>query len=374
MRFFYFMSCWPAAVALKDSQFMIQSRFVRALRSQIPHQVTLDGLESPVKCRKGLPLLFQSGERSKEICTAYDTGTHANHRSLELATDIGYPIDTISESQAEFQLPNGSIIKAIGRITAEVQFVRGPMHNTDKLMCQFNVSNKLAVPVLMGSTFLQETGTNTRYTSRPIDLPPTWKRSFRLRAVGNATNQVACRVNGEDVLDNADIGSEIALVSAAYAAKHGLLQKYSCEELDLADGTIVHTSGFSDVKFTVKPSEKPPVPYELAGHIMSRFPKPIFRKVRAHVLKSFQFDMILDEDIVDDFKIFQSGVSTLLSALADSVASLATIVHLKSTEQNIAQAAGKVKSWASSAFSGKKSTTAKPGSNSEPSLSLSVTR
>jgi hypothetical protein len=351
-----------------DSNIDVQSRFINALRSQAISYYTppLNELERPVKRREGLPLLFQLGEKSTEVCTAYDTGTHTNHISLELATDIGYSVDTSSESQAKFQLPNDAIIKAVGRIAAEVQFVRGPKHETDTIVCQFNVFNELTVTVLMGSNFLQEPETITKPTSRLVDLSPGWKRSFRLCAVGNATNQVVCNVNGEDVLANADTGSEIVLVSAAYAAKYGLLQEYSCEELELADGTIVHTSGSSDVKFTVKTSEK-------SSNYNRRSVKPMYRKVRVHVLKSLHFDMILDEDIVDDFKIFEDGVSTLLSALADGIESLATIVHLGSTEQNIVHTAEKLKTWASSVFSSRKPAAADSDSNGKLYQLLLVT-
>ncbi|KAI4699571.1 hypothetical protein J4E81_004596 [Alternaria sp. BMP 2799] len=164
------------------------------------------------------------------------------------AIELGYTIKPSPSTEAGFQLPNGKIIKAVGQVVVAVQFARQMGSEAASMTCRFNVFERLALPVLIGMTFLQATETITKYTSRMVDLPTTWKRSLRLCAVGNATNQVACTIDGRKAFAAADTGSEIALVSGEYAKKHGLLRDYGCEELELADGSLEYTTGFADIQ------------------------------------------------------------------------------------------------------------------------------
>lgn len=300
---------------------------------QKPH--TESGL---AKCRKGLPLLFQSTTGARELITKYDSGTHDNHMSLDLATEMGYEIDTSEASRGSFQLPTGKIIEAIGRVSAQVRFAKDPDHEDGRVICFFNVFSRLASPVLIGMTFLKATETITKYTQRLVDLPPSVKRSFSLCAVGNATNRVCCIIDGRDVVASADTGSELALMSGAYAARHGLLREYSCEVLELADGSLEYTSGFADVVVQVKDR--------------TIFGKETFTKkmVRFHVLKHLQFDVLLDEDAANQFDIFRKGLVTLASKTS-GLASLAPIVWLGSAERKVAKTVENIKDRVSSIFS-----------------------
>ncbi|KAI4679075.1 uncharacterized protein J4E88_006367 [Alternaria novae-zelandiae] len=297
----------------------IQRRFAEALRRQ-------PAAKGKAR-RRGLPLLLESHGDMTEIMTCYDTGTHENHMSRAKAIELGYNIDPSPDIAAAFQLPNGKIIKAVGHVVVAVQFARREGPKASSMTCHFNVFDRLALPVLIGMTFLQATETITRYTSRMVDLPTTWKRSLRLCAVGNATNQVACTIDGRAVSAAADTGSEIALVSGEYAMKHGLLRDYSCEELELADGSLEYTSGHADV--TVRVLTKEDV---YCGNPWKT------KKVRFHVLKNLQFDVILDEETIDDLSIFENGVAKIVAAASSIVPSISTIIHLGSVEASLTQA------------------------------------
>lgn len=168
-------------------------------------------------------------------------------------------------------------------------------------------------------------------------LPRSSKKVFSLCPVGNATNRVSCFLNGREVAASADTGAEIALMSGAFAAKHGLLQEYSCEVLELADGSLEYTSGFADVKLAIR--------------VPGSYGKTT-KTVRIHVLKNLQFDVLLDEDIVNDFNIFRNGLS-LISSATSELASLAPIVWLGSAERKVAKAAESMKKSVSSIFSTK---------------------
>jgi hypothetical protein len=285
--------------------------------------------------RRGLPLLLEANGGLQEVMTCYDTGTHDNHMSRAKAIEMGYIINPSPDPKAGFELPNGKIIKAVGYVIVAVQFARQVGSEAAEMTCRFNVFERLALPVLIGMTFLQATETITKYTSRMVDLPTTWKRSLRLCAVGNATNQVACTIDGRRVSAAADTGSEIALVSGAYAMKHGLLRNYSCEELELADGSLKYTSGFADV--TVRVSNDRILPL---GTKFWEIPRT--KRVRFHVLKSLRFDLILDEETIDDLGIFVDGLATIMATASSIMPSLSTIIHLRSVEASLAQTSERV--------------------------------
>jgi hypothetical protein len=147
----------------------------------------------------------------------------------------------------------------------------------------------------MKMAFLDATETHSKHASRLASLPSGWKRSLRLCAIDNATNQAACLINGREVnatADTADTGAEIALVSGEYAMRHGPPQYSGCEELELADGSREYTSGFGDVKIVVR--------------IRNTGTKEdwVAKTVRFHVLMNLHFDVILDEEMVENFDAF----------------------------------------------------------------------
>ncbi|KAH6629702.1 hypothetical protein C7974DRAFT_395038 [Boeremia exigua] len=281
------------------------------------------------RCRKGLPLSFHQGGVRQDIITMYDTGTYENHMTLDAAEKLGYKLDENSSHIGSFELPNGKIIRSLGRVVAQVQFASGDDAGSEVMPCWFNIFEKLAIPVLVGMTFLDFTETLTRFRSRLRDLPSRCSQQyFRLCAVGSQTNSVSCVIDGRQAQAQADTGANISLISGHYAAKNGLLRRYRCEELQLADGSIEHTSGFADVEISVQN------PSSLSTTT---------RIVRLHVLKSLCVDVILDEDIVDDLEIFQSGIGTVLSAAPNVTALFAPIIHLRTLEKGILRGTEKIK-------------------------------
>jgi len=275
--------------------------------------------------RRGLPLLLEARGGVQEVMTCYDTGTHDNHMSYTKATELGYTVIHDPDIETRFQLPNGTTITAVGHVNVAVQFARHVGPEPTSMTCRFNVFKNLALPMLIGMTFLQATQTLTKYTSRMVDLPMTWKRSLRLCALGSATNQVSCIVDGRRVSAAADTGSEIALISSKYARKRRVYIKHSCEELELADGSLVYTSGFADLMIHV---------LDLNGWGKGTKTKV----VRFHILENLQFDVLLDEGVIDELNIFQDGLATIMSAASGIMPSLAPIVHLRSLEASLAKA------------------------------------
>lgn len=316
-----------------------------------------------IKTRKGLPVSFEIDTGTKTITTGYDTGTQGNHMSLNLAKEMGYAIDTREQSKGQFELANGKMINSLGTVTAKIRFANTkPEEGNQSFVCYFNVFRTLAVPALIGMAFLSATETLTRFTSRLVDLPQNWKRSLRVCAVGSAANRVSCFINGKPVIAYADTGSEVALVNDAYAMKHGLHSKYGREELMLADGSLEYTSGYTEVEF--KLPRRPDQSYEAWRALKAK-------KIRFHILKNLQFDVLLDEDMIDQFQIFQKGAHALVSRLSEITPCLAPIIHLSKAERKAVESfsafKNKLKRWTSATTrSGNQEPSPTQSSNNSP--------
>jgi hypothetical protein len=278
--------------------------------------------------RKGLPLVFEQGARETLVMTRHDTGTEANHMSLELAESLGYEVDTENENKNQFELPNGKIIYSIGIVLARLRFAQGQDAETISMTCHFNVFSHLALPVLIGMAFLNATETLSKYTSRLASPPSDWKRSLRLYSIGSSPSRVECTLNGHRVTATADTGAEIALVNDKHAKAWNLIQGQSCEELELADGSRVFTDGFGDIHLTIQAGTQ--------GNWVTK-------TVRFHVLENLRLNVILGEEIVEDFGIFRNGMSSVKAITAGVIPGLCPIFHLSTVEKVMLSATDKLK-------------------------------
>lgn len=285
------------------------------------------------KCRKGLPMVFNLSNGHQTVMTGYDTGTQANHMSLKLAKEMGLKVHSEGENKSKFRLANGKVVESIGRVTASVTFANGSSADGQgSISCSFNIFKTLAVPAIMGMAFLEATKTLSRFTSRLVNLPQDFRRALRICAVGDAQNEVVCTIAGEPVVARADTGSEIALVSEKFARQRRFSLQSGCEELMFADGTKGYTTGCVDLDFRL-------------GHVEDGDALSLSKRVRFHVLRNLQFDVLLDEDLVNDFKVFQEGSSELVSNIRELIPSLAPIIHLSSIEKAISNGGRRLKGW-----------------------------
>jgi hypothetical protein len=213
------------------------------------------------------------------------------------------------------------------------------------MACTFFVFKHLALPALIGMTFLDATETLTAFTSRLIALPSGWKKSFRLLSLGSTTTHVTCKLNACEVVATADTGAEIALVSGDFAQMNGFRYELGCEELELADGSKEYTTGFGNVELSIWKArlEKDP----------GRAGSWVTRTVKFHVLDTLVPDVVLDEDIIEDYKIFQEGLAFFMTNRDGEIAGLGPIAHLRTSEKSAVIVKDKLKIWASSLGSAK---------------------
>lgn len=230
---------------------------------------------------------------------------------------------------ASFQLANGNITRSAGRTTARLQFVNDDSGDTDGILCYFNVFRTLALPVLMGMSFLSVTETLSKYTHRLVDLPCNFARALRICAIGDAATQVSCRVNHRYVLACADTGSEIALISKEYAQRRGFYYAQSSEKLMFADGSIGYTCGSTVVDLKLQ---------SVSGReIQSSL-------VTLHVFQGLSYDVLLDEDLLYQLNIhiFQDAASAIIAGVVEPMANIAAIIRLGAVERAISNAKDKM--------------------------------
>ncbi|KAH6851652.1 hypothetical protein B0T12DRAFT_394911 [Alternaria alternata] len=259
----------------------------------------------------------------------YDTGTYGNHISLALATAMGYELD--HSFQDSFKLPNGNHLRSIGRITAKIRFLHKTYTHdeTDVISCHFNVYDRLAIPLLLGMTFLHGTETLSKHRYRLKTIADYNLCLHRICSIGAATNRISCMINGRLVNSQADTGSDIALVDSQYVKTHGLELLPGCEKLMFADGSVGYTQGCVDVILTL------PTAYD-----KGRTP---WQKVRFHVLENCSFDFIFDETLVEDYGIFQETCKSLEICTGVDADVIAPIIHLGPVENVFAKASDKIK-------------------------------
>ncbi|KAH7069859.1 hypothetical protein BKA63DRAFT_89856 [Paraphoma chrysanthemicola] len=243
----------------------------------------------------------------------YDTGTHDNHISLSLVTAMGFGFD--SKHKGSFVLPNGIIVYSIGRLTATIGF-----RDAHVARCYFNVFTDLAVPVLFGLRSLEATETLTKHQKRLILLPEQARGTYRVCSIGASTNRVLCEVDGHSVFAHADTGSDITLISHKMVSTYNILTSPGCKKIMFADGSVGVTEGYIDAQLT------------LLGKAGSA------KSTRFHVLRNCQFDIIMNQELVEEFAIFSGPRNSLVYGIEGSIPSPAPIIHMGTFETAFAKA------------------------------------
>lgn len=97
----------------------------------------------------------------------------------------------------------------------------------------------------------------------------------------------------------------------------------------LADGTFEHTSGSVDILLTLPE-------YLDSGRVP-------WQKIRFHILENLKIDLILDEELVNDFDLFQGTSISLINDRDGTTPSLAPIIHLGPIEIAVSKVVEKAK-------------------------------
>ena len=185
----------------------------KGLRKDLSKGLPEDGVR--LKKRFDLPLNIFGATHS----TRHDSGSHENAMAKEMALKLGLKIEDTAEYQKEFRIANGKVVKALGRTSVDCAFTAEPHMQH---LCSFYVFATLVTPIIMGMAFLDATETLTKHKRRLRSTMVPANGPAQICALNNPGQRLRCSMNRESVLANADTGSEIDLISLAYAKSRGL--------------------------------------------------------------------------------------------------------------------------------------------------------
>ena len=268
------------------------ARMVRLLRLQ-----SSVALERALRARHRMELPV--GINGTEYSSIADTGAAENIMDLDTVRKLGLPISIRPDSLLRFSLCDGKIVRSIGKTVAQVTFAKGAPTPTQ---CSFYVLKKCAVPLIMGKKFLESTETLTKFKHRLRERLATLGRFSRILEIGSSSQRLSCRLDGRDVLVNPDSGSEINVMSSAFAKKHGYYHQRSTHHgrVVLGDGSEAETIGVITASV-------------ILGSRHEKSYQEVF-----HILPGLSSDILLGEDILHESDAFSQFADDFIDVGSES--------------------------------------------------------
>ena len=265
------------------------------------------------------------------FATCPDSGSEENIMSRDVTLHLGLAIEDSIDNQKEFRMANGKIVKALGRTSVTCAFAKDPSTQNH---CWFYVFQSMITPVIMGMAFLRASETLTKYKYRlhcstiPHNIP------LQLSTLNNPVQRLRCWADRQTMLAHADTGSEVDLISLAYAMRKGYpMEKlgFLDNKVQFADGTYAFLAGMVHISISLKYCQ---TLQEL------RAMQCIEHKF--YVLSGLTSDMLFGEEFLnehDAFDTYDTGFVTEESA--DVCSQVNTIVWFKGPERILARSFGR---------------------------------
>lgn len=239
-----------------------------------------------------LPLLIKhSSGASTKVMACPDSGSVDNIISLELVDKLRLEID--SNEQKEFTLANRSTVTALGKVSTSCSFVTGSLSEHFKLECTFYVFRTLAVELIMGVDFLQETETWSKHKGRLVEQLIPAMQSLRVNSVGKHKRGLICRLGTFVGCATVDTGSDLDLVSPAFAKSRFYKIEPRIEKVEFADCSVGYTLGVVKTSFVV------------GSMSASEFhPRGEAIELDLFVLDNVTSDILIGQDTIEELDIF----------------------------------------------------------------------
>ena len=242
--------------------------------------------------RKYLPMIL----KGKTIGAQHDTGAEDhNFMTSKLAEDLQLRVRTKESDRKSFSMGTGKVQRAIGRVRAPCAFAK---ETGTKVKLWFYILPRLTSQLIMGSQFLRDTQTMSHFTHRLEDLLPCTPCVPMVNLISptqQAKRRLVASIDGRQTYINADTGSHLDLMSAAYRKKYGykLDRRRECRKrLLLADATAAETIG--------------QVRAEVTLHDGSTYLKTF------DVLPGLISEVLIGEDTLAELKIFAEHESSFM--------------------------------------------------------------
>ena len=149
-----------------------------------------------------------------------------------------------------FQLTNGKTVRTKGLAFVHWTFKDKP---DEHRMIGFHLLLDCAHNIILGNTFLAETETLTRNRHR-VQVQTIHDQGIqRVNAAGSLNQRLIGSLDGKETLALPDTGSEVHIVSEAYARKRGFdinIDQAHRKFLRFADGSVQETVGQIEAEWT----------------------------------------------------------------------------------------------------------------------------
>lgn len=276
--------------------------------------------QRPIRRRKVLPMMFDRKGECLSIAACPDSGSADNIISLETARRIGGSIQPVSLNSETFSIANGKLVVPLGKVVADCSFGAGTAWNgPEALNCVFHVFNTLAVPLIMGMNFLEQTETYSKYKDRLVYESLPEAPLIRVNSVGRSTKSLICQLNAYTALAKIDTGADLDFVSEDYVRARNFDIEEASFQVMYADGSIGTTSGAIRVDFTVGK-------VDLDEQTFVRNSETF--EIQFFVLPDLSSDILIGQDTVEELDIFQNHAESILSTTSAPEQSVVNIIRL----------------------------------------------
>ena len=246
----------------------------------------------PSLTRKYLPMIL----KEKIIGAQHDTCAEDHiFMTSKLAEDLQLRVRTKETDRKSFSMGTGKVWRTIGRIGAPCAFAKD---TGTKMKLWFHILPRLTSQLIMGSQFLRDTKTMSHFTHRLEDIFPCTHSVPMVNLISptkQAKRRLVAFIDGRQKYINADSGSHLDLLSAAYIKKYGykLDRRRECpKRLLLADATAAEPIGQVRVELTL--------------HDGSTYLKTF------DVLPGLISEVLIGEDTLAELKIFAEHESSFM--------------------------------------------------------------
>ncbi|RSL98897.1 hypothetical protein CDV31_012418 [Fusarium ambrosium] len=301
-------------------------------RARLPPIPPIRKMPKGPQLRKGrkrfaLPLLVARPSGAvTEVMACPDSGSDENIISLELVTSLGLKTEQTSSGEPrQFTVANGNIVTAVGQVSTKCRFAVGTPSSITSLECVFHVFNTLAVPLIMGVNFLQQTETLSKHRDRLVEHSFPVMQALRVNSVGRPKRSLICQLDTYVGCATVDTGSDLDLVSPKFANSRDFMIEPAFEQVEFADCSIGCTSGVIRTLFTV-------------GNVNSLgfHPRGESIDLDLFVLDNLNADILVGQDTADMLDVFNLHHESLIPSIPRLGESELNIIrHIGRFEQGV---------------------------------------
>ncbi|OIW31970.1 hypothetical protein CONLIGDRAFT_629660 [Coniochaeta ligniaria NRRL 30616] len=258
------------------------------------------------RTRCALPIIIGRDADTVEVMSCADSGSDESIISLEFSKLAGLKIQKPKNEPKRFSIANGRIVEAIGEVHAKCSFAAGSSARASIFDCVFHVFSSLAVPVIVGMDFLQQTETLSKHRDRLVEELVPATRALRVNSVGRPRQNLLCRLDSYVGCAITDTGSDLDLVSPEFARSRAFNIEPAHEELEFADCSIGHTSGIIKASFSVGDFS------DLEGFL----PRGEAIDLEFYLLDDLHADILLGQGTIEELNIFGLHAESFIPSIS----------------------------------------------------------